>query len=236
LKQLSHVVLLKSRLQLSVDTILTFFTDLSTVIFQGHDEADAPLAKSQYATIFFNKTVFTEPSTIFTEDPRTLIGKISENSATITAALNLDAEGLGLLVSAKIIPDVLSLENLSTLFRHTTLASSLGVSTREWLALLELVPETPFKDTSSAIVFIEKVDNILSSPYTISETSYILQDAYTASDGIGPTDAEIAPVLDEMRKGLDKITVENTFQLDMVDAKGDKLKKSSHSSILTPQC
>jgi hypothetical protein len=225
LKQLSHIILLKKRFQLPVDTILAFFADLSTETFQEHNANDSPLPRSQYASIFLNKTVFTELSTVFTENPNTLTGKISENSATITAALNLGAEDLTLMLTAELVPDELSLVNLSTLFRHTVLANALGVSIREWLALLKLVPERPFADTNSTVIFVEEATNVLNSPYTVSETSYILRDDYTAGDGIGPTDAEITPVLDEMRTGLNKITVENTFQSDMVDAKGDNLKK-----------
>jgi hypothetical protein len=162
---------------------------------------------------------------VFTENPDTLTGEISKNSATISAALGLAAEDLGLILTSQLVPDVLSWETVSTLFRHATLANALRVSIRDWLALLKLMPETPFEATDTTIVFVEKATKLLSSPYTIAETSYILRDDYTVGDGIGPTDGEVGQVLDDLRMRLNKITTDNSFQSDLVDAKGDNLKK-----------
>lgn len=114
------------------------------------------------------------------------------------------------------VPDVLNLANLSHLYRIVTCSKALKLSIGEFLSVKKLTGIDPYNpgNLEGALQFVEKVQKIRDSDFSISELDYLLRQVYRESEGIAPLDDEIALVLGEIRDGLQKIAKENSMVPD----------------------
>jgi hypothetical protein len=231
LVQLSHVKRLNEELNVPVDKLLSFWAPIDTVTYIDHQADGQPRLPSLYAHLFRNKAVTNPLDPSFTEDTAGLSGKLSEHAATIAAALGISADDFSLLFGdADIIPrdtgdpskpkDQLQLDHLSRLHRHATLAKALRLPVRDYLSALKLNGGTPFATTADTVLFVERIDKIRASGFSIAELDYLLRHELVASASVAPADEEIATVLDDLRTGLQKIVAENTFVEDPTDPNG----------------
>lgn len=233
--QLSHIKRLQNALNLPVESLLSFFAPLNSTTYLGYGSAELTPLPPLYTQLFRTQTVVNQLDPAFTEDPGKLSGKLSEHSAAIMAALSVSADDFTLLLNdANVIPqipdplhpgqttpdDILSLDYLSRLYRHATLAESLQLSITDYLTALKLVSSTPFASTTSVVLFVERIQKLQNSPFSLLELNYLLRHDYTVASGVAPTDDEIALLLSEIRAGLQKIEAENTFIIDPADPAG----------------
>ena len=223
--QLSHVQRLYRSLNVPVVSLLSWWAPIDTASYTDHIANGQPQVPSLYAQLFRNRAVADplDPTwKAFLEDPNNLSGTLSENLGAIAAALSISTADLVLLINdASIIPrnstdvtqpdDVLSLDYLSRLYRHATLAKALKLSAADYLSALKLINADPFATTADTILFVEKINEVRSSGFSVDELSFLLRHEYTPSSGIAPSEEAIAIVLDEIRSGLQKIAAENTF-------------------------
>src|SRR5258708_4481112 len=109
------------------------------------------------------------------------------------AALSISADDFTLLLNdGNIIPripdpmhpgapmpdDTLSLDYLSRLYRHATLAKTLQLSITDYLSALKLVSSTPFASTATVVLFVERVQKLQNSPFSLLELNYLLRHDY----------------------------------------------------------
>ena len=134
----------------------------------------------------------------------------------------------------------LDLNNLSIIYRNVTLAKSLELSFKDFIKIKKLTDINPFiKDDAAnttavsiqylknTMKFIQSVEKIKRSGFTIDELEYllrgyVLQDDLSSDTLVSPTEESISLILDEIRKGLQKIHAETTV---VPDSSGELIKK-----------
>jgi hypothetical protein len=220
---LSHVQRLQGALGVPVPRLLAWWANLDTAFYIDHSASGQPRAASVYDQLFRNRAVINPPDHAFTEDPAGLDGKLTDHSAAITAALRLSAADFArLLADPNIVPQgaALTLQNLSRLHRHASLAKALRLPVREYLAALAIVDPTPFATTTDTLIFVETVDKVRDAGFTFAELAYLLCHTSTPESPIAPGDEIIAAFLGELRTGLQTIAADNTFRADPDDTAG----------------
>lgn len=231
LVQLAHIQRLQSSLKLPVLRLLSWWADIDSDFYVDHDAPGQPRAASLYDQLFRNRASLNPPDPAFTDDPNNLIGTLSGRAAAITAALGITATDFGLLLADRdIIPraagsttqpdDTLSLDTLSRLHRHTSLAKALHLTIREYLAALKLIAADPFATTSDTVAFVETMDKVRESGFSIDGLDYLLRHTFAPESTISPSDDAIAVFLVELRSGLQKIAEEHVFRGDAGDPLG----------------
>ena len=201
-----------------------WWAPIDTHTYTDHKSPGQPALPSLYAQLFRNKKVLNPlEDSIFPEDAQSLRGKILDHVPAVIAALRINAADLMLLVNEasvisrmasndQIPDDTLSLDNLSSLHRHTTLAKALKLSVQDFLSVKALIGSDPFASTQATLRFVKQVEVIRSSGFSIAELDYLLRHRYLPSSGIAPTNASITLVLAELSSGLQKIGAENIIE------------------------
>ena len=148
LTRLSHVERLREELHLPVDRLLGFWAPIDTAVYLDQGDEGPAVSPSLYDRLFRDRAVINPPDPAFTEDPEQLDGKLTEHVAAITAALGIKAADLSMLFEGVIPDDTLTLDNLSRLHRHATLARALRVPVRDYLGLVRVLGD-PFSASAS---------------------------------------------------------------------------------------
>jgi hypothetical protein len=231
LTRLSHVQRLHTALNIPVLHLLSWWADLDTALYIDHTVPGQLPAASLYEQLWRNRATVNPPDPAFTEAPANLAGTLSDHVAAITAALGISATDFVLLLAdANVIPrsradhtqpdDTLSLDYLSRLYRHASLAKALRLPVRDYLAALNLIATDPFASTTATLIFLETVYKVRDAGFTFAELDYLLRHVFTPESAIAPSDEVIATCLDELRSGLQNIAEENTFRDDPADSVG----------------
>lgn len=215
LTHLSHVERLRAALDVPVPRLLSWWSDLDTAFYIDHAAPGQPRAASLYDQLFRNHASINPPDPAFTENAVGLTGTLTEHASTIKAALGLNAVDFALLLA--LLDDTLSLQDLSCLHRHASLARALRLSVREYLTALKLIAVNPFASTTATVTFVETVEKSRDSGFTFAELDYVLRHVSSPESSLVPSDDAIATLLDELRAGVQKIAEENTFRADRAD-------------------
>lgn len=94
----------------------------------------------------------------------------------IASALRISGKDLNLLIEEVLPDNIINLDNLSELFRHVILADSLKISIDELLIFKDLSGYQAFlSDINDSVKFIEQVNKVKSSPFTIKGLNYLLK-------------------------------------------------------------
>lgn len=235
LLQLASVQQLSIDLAQPVASLLPFWGLLDTAPGEG----DAP---SLYAQLFQNPAVIQSSSS---GDAFALNAQKSElaHPPTLTsvlpsllAALRISASDLSLLTdnavaasvlhvpSAAVSSSVLSLADLSQLYRHVTLARALHLSIRELLTLQILSGLDPFNrqhvDTTRR--FVELATKVRTSGFNVAELDYLLRDVQPSPGTIGLNPSTVAQLVDAIRNGLQTLSVDS----DETPVNEEKLRAS----------
>jgi len=210
--RLSHIQTLRANLNLSVEQVLALWTNINT---DGED--------ALYRRLFQNPTVLKPVDThfklennelkIFTNSPTNARPNISDKKyqPTILAALSITETDLAAMV--KTTDDKLNLANFSKLYHTTILAKAQKLSVKDTLTLKALTQINPFDiaKTEDTLRFVEAINKVRASGFTIAELDYLLRHQFVAISGIAPTEESIALILDEIRNGLQKIAEEDSI-------------------------
>lgn len=223
LAQLSHIQRLRTQFRLPVVNLLSWWANIDTQNYVDHLTNGEPAVSSLYTNLFDNNSAAGQS---LGANPASLSGNMSQNAATIAAALQISATDFTLLKSnPNVIPrvpdpanpqntiqdDSLSLTNLSRLYRHAAFARALKHPIRTYLSTLDLIAPNPFATTADTLRFAEQVDKIRGSGFKVEELDYLLRHQFPPASSIAITDEAIALVLDSLRDGLRKIIAENTL-------------------------
>lgn len=195
--------------------------------FADRVEKESPV-KSLYDRVYLNRAVdpaAEDPaSPLALDDARTALRDSAvaweDVRSTLQAALSIDADELARLLDETIdgVPnpyrvvtgDTATLDGLSALHRHVTLARRLRLTTSELLALLPMAGLDPFDldRSGAAVTFVETVADIRSSPFTLIQLHYLLEHDPQAETSVGVTDEAIGQVLVEVRDGLARVAAD----------------------------
>ncbi|MEJ7711905.1 MAG: hypothetical protein WKF84_19055 [Pyrinomonadaceae bacterium] len=134
--------------------------------------------------------------------------RLREKAAAIAAALQIGVDDFTLLQAAIPNDGVLTLGNLSLLYRHAALAKALKLPIRSYLTALKLIDSALFATPASTIQFIKRIAHIRASGFTIDDLDYLLRNKFLATSDIDTADDTIVTVLDAMRDDLRKVSAE----------------------------
>lgn len=193
--------------KLSVEQLAAFFGPLSTA--SKFTEAYKPREPSLYETLFLDRLRINPIDPAFAIAAVTAAAPaetIDDHLPPILAALRLREDDLTLFREA-LGDNLLSLDNLSTLFRHATLAKALGRRALDWRKLLEMTQEDPFANPSALRAFVERVDRLDEGPLKPDEVRWLTAADPQAKGAL--TDAAAGQILGGLRQSLQDIAAQN---------------------------
>ena len=179
---------LRAQLTLDPEPALALLGGIPTV-------ATVAGGRSLYARLFTSPAVVNPPDPAFALNAAGTElaapgAPITAHLAPLLAGLRINAGGYATL-SAALLADgtlpaaTLTLANLGTLYRHTTLARALGVSLDDLLALRTLTGLKPFGSLAGTAAFVAAVQQVRASSFTVPELDDLLRAA-------GPPEAAAA--------------------------------------------
>lgn len=201
---------------LDIETVCAFWAPISTTKFVDFDDEESQTtAKSLYDRIFRNQTVNNIPDPLFPANATALTGTIAAASNQLLSALNISQADLTAMQLPVILPDGnLTLNNLSSLYRHSVLAHSLEVSVSDYTAFLKITNTDPFSTSEITVDFVKRAQNVIASNFSLQELNYILRDDFSSGSGLDPLDDTIADFFDDFRSEQQKIEADNTRPSD----------------------
>jgi hypothetical protein len=259
LQELAAVQSLHKDLDTAVTTVLSWFAPLGTAEYTDVHGAGGASAetKSLYAQLFQNPTIIKlapgEPDLFKLNAAGTelaVIGSLTDEPVVtaLLATLQIGDSDLARLVAGDdavvTAGQQQNLENLSRLFRHASLARALKLKIPDLLRLKAISGKQPFVDGGAAVTpaetrkmldFVKLVEKVRNSPVQIPELDYLLRHQFTTPSAFVATDEAIAQLLDEIRRGLQKIVDENTFTPQTSDTSGDLTRKKLALIAMDPE-
>jgi hypothetical protein len=187
---------------------------------------------SLYHDLFENFTVLDAPDPIFklneggTEiDAIAAAPTLADHSAALVATFQVSQSDLQLAITS-FTDGKLTLANLSTLYRHTQLASALGVTIHELVELLAIA-ETPIaapphyetvdpfdgQRPESLAAFADLYVALKTSGLSIEQVDYVVR-GLDDGNGVAPDPVEVGTLLLTLYNGLAKIAAEHAFKPD----------------------
>ncbi|WP_106395305.1 Tc toxin subunit A-related protein [Enhygromyxa salina] len=200
LRSLAEVVRLRDRLRLSWDELATFW---ATVIDARDREP-----RSLYTRRFLGKDLGpVDPDFFPAGDGSKLFGESTPATAITTAQLPRVLAGLGigerdyqLLAASELASDAFSFANFTALVRCVVFARALRLSIAQFVCLVNLTGLDPFADPSASLAFVDQLDAIRQSGFSVDELDWLLRHEFS---GLDPLDeATIGRSLAELAKGL----------------------------------
>jgi peptidoglycan hydrolase-like protein with peptidoglycan-binding domain len=204
LVRLKQFAQLQKRLALPVDQALALFSDINTEA-RVRPERPQQSMPSLYENLFQNRSVvnpvdpgFGLPIAAGTHlahaDPKL------DHRRTVVAAFALTAADLERL-QTRLPNNDLSVANLSKLGRYAWLASALAIPVRD-LLMLETLSGVPivFATPKAALDFIEIVDWVTKSPFTVDELDYLLR--VNPDSTLGLRDEVVTQYIGTLRQAL----------------------------------
>jgi hypothetical protein len=203
--------------------------------FADRAEKDAPVP-SLYERVYLNRAVdaaASEPGfALALNEARDALANDdvpwSDVRTLLQAALAIDSDQLGLMLDETVgeLPNqqrvvsgtTATLEGLSALYRHVSMARRLKRTVAQLQALLRLQGIDPFSlaDTRATIEFIEAAQAQHDSGFTLLELQYLLEHDAQADIALGVTDEAIGQVLVELRDGLARVAADFAVVADPV--------------------
>ncbi len=204
LVRLKQFASLQKRLRLSVDRTLSLFSEINT---EGRVKPDQPQLSipTLYETLFQNSVVV-NPVDVAFELPIATGMSLSDvdssldHRGTVIAAFSLtDADLERLLV--KLPNTELNIANLSKIGRYAWLAKGLGITIKD-LLILEMLYSVAdiFATPKVTLDFIESVDWVTKSPFTVDELDYLLR--VNPDSAYGLREEVITEYINELRQAL----------------------------------
>ncbi len=128
-----------------------------------------------------------------------------------------------LVVYSTVTP--LNLANLSTLCRYAFLAQGLGLSVSDLITAIQVMGIDPFQqqDPVSTLSFVQAIQAIQASPFSIAQLNYLYRNSYDPNAGIAPLPANVSLLLTTLQSGLASIAFNDAV---VPDPKGDLLLKA----------
>ncbi len=219
LVQISHVSRLHERLGVPLIRLLNWWAPkLDTAIYEVEQEKGI---KPFYEQLFLNRSALNPEDEAFLLNEHRTELRITGNAimpvaGAVRAALQLSESDFALLmIDATVpdpadvrVPDELTLKNLTKLFRTVSLCKALRLSIKDFTSARVLAGIDPFTQTQNALLFVDAVETIRASGFSIEQLDYLLRHNTDGLTGFAPTDQAIAETLTEIRDELNRISQE----------------------------
>lgn len=260
LVKLSHILRLAAEVEVPLSELLTWWGLLDTRRWKPRLKQDLPPGappgtsglgfvfddtltpqpekaedQSQYDRLFQSPTTTAGSDSAFGLAPggSALVDEtkdLADHIATLSGALGITAENLGILLP-QLADAHLSLDNLSALYRHVSLARALDLSVRQLVSVIQLTRIDPFDPmhTERTLLLVREVSFIRESGFSIEEVDYLLRHVETKPATQGPTSGDIGLLLLELRDALRK--VESDHPLPAEAARADELRAQLASKL-----
>ncbi|MFL5698674.1 MAG: neuraminidase-like domain-containing protein [Ktedonobacteraceae bacterium] len=166
---------------------------------------------------------------IVTKTPPDPNAKISTHLSTILAVLRITAADLTTLTTTKVTDDTLNLSNLSMLYRFALLVRALKAFIKDFtlkdlFTLMALTGKNPFApgDPSSTRTFVDIVNKVSQSGFSITQLNYLYRHLYEPNGGIALLQGNVNLLITGLQDGLKKIASDTVV---MLDPTGDLLRR-----------
>lgn len=183
-------------------------------LFGTIDTADAET--SLYETVFRNPAVVDPPPKIFdlnAQRNELVVAsqglKLSDYALSLLGPLGISAADFSLLVPSR-VPDLLTLANLSALYRYARLAQALSTDISDLLELIALTGVDPF-DIDATKTFLDLATLVDKSGFSIAELRYLLQHQDVVTSGLAPDATAAALLLVNIRAALRTLAQQARF-------------------------
>lgn len=241
---LSHVKALDATLTVGANSrnkLLTLWARLPTT---GQHSLYAQLFLTR--SILKNDPVFDDPLGHYLSDNSVLL---KDHLPAVQAAMNVSAVDIaGILDAAGQSLDtaVLSLDNVSVLYRHRLLASALGLSVAETIALTSLSGIDPFAALKSTPVaaladdypfaqtlrFVEVATIVRASGFRIDDLEYLLRHEFDPVGTYKPDQNALVTLVKALAAGLRRIQSAEAVPADPTTVTDDDVQR--HLALVLP--
>ncbi len=215
LLRVANVVRFKDRFNIPAQKAVAILSFIDTNVYIDHTQEDQHATPPLYNQLFRNKAVSNPIDEGFKEKAENLTGSITDHSSVLLSALAVSPDDFGLLLTGNnglLVPltNVLTLENLSELYRRASFASLLKLSVTEFFDAVTLIGIDPLQGAAHAdqtLLFIERYNFVKQGKINLKELKYLLLNKESAP-AISPTIESIGRVLETVRTALKKISNE----------------------------
>ena len=177
-------------------------------------------SKNLYERFFLNATILRNDSVFKANGQGEVLTdstqKLESHKTSIMAAFNIKADDLDFILSGKILKsdDVLNIENLSVIYRHSFLARSLKMKVIELVSLIDLSGLNPFEPLEdgfpTTLKFIELAQKLNEGGIKISTLEYWLLNQ-DSTGKLLPNDKVVEDLLRTLKTALNKIDPTSIF-------------------------
>lgn len=211
--QLAAVKELQIITGLNLDKLLTFWTSIGIA-------GEKPL----YQQLFLKYNQIAEDDifqaddfeTYLTKEKEKINGKekpvtISNHLPALIAAFKVDVFILEKVMSYAGIDGILTLPNVSHIYRHILLAKALGLRIKQLPALFELTKEQahPFSQPSNTLKFYKLFQRIEDSGFVTRELNYLIRNEDDEDKPLRPSDLKLFRLAISLRNALLEIDIDD---------------------------
>jgi hypothetical protein len=213
IQNISQMKRMKEKFGWSWPNTLALYNNIDHSIYKDRSKPEAPPIQTLYQQLFRNKLV--DATAVFPENPNDITGPmkgdgtpaIPDKIPGILAAFRISEEDLNLIVTDLSLTTASALDwaVLSSIYRTTIFAKAVGLNIYQFLRLKNLSAANPFANTTSSLAFIELVEKIGATEFTIPALDYLLTHHYKTNTGIALEDKTILFTITQIREGLQKM-------------------------------
>ncbi len=197
--------------------LLTFWTNIST---SGE--------KSLYKRLFLRYNL-KGIDKVFVEDKNgnylTKSTAITEHFPIIMAAFNMASDDIKAIMDAETMDDVLSICNLSVIYRYRLLSKAIGLKIPDFINVIPLFGN-PFKDAHTTFSFTERWAKMEDAGFNYRQLNYLIRDYDDVKKPLAPTQKDILLIAKTLYDGLNAIddthkdiAADEEISIDIVRAK-----------------
>lgn len=213
IEQLAAVKMVLSMASLSLEELLTFFCPMTS---RG--------PKSQYTRLFMSRQLRVQASA-FTPDLSGLYftnaqgATIRQQISTISAALGMKQGDIIFLTTVQTdfpgdwtVPDVLTMDNLSRLYRHALLARTLSVKVTDLFQIMGGFGN-PFSSPKAFLNLLKDWRKMTDAGIPWQELRYVVDQIPTPADPLALTEYDSLRVSKTLRENM--VDIQTTYPLDV---------------------
>ncbi|WP_211450788.1 neuraminidase-like domain-containing protein [Collimonas antrihumi] len=200
-----------------LDKMLSFWADIST---SGE--------KSLYSRLFLTHNLLGIDK-IFASDANgnylTQAAKMADHMPVLIAALKMKADDVAAIVKLRQLTDVLTLANVSALYRHSLLAKILHVPVVDLSDVFTLFGD-PFKSAEGTLAFLHNWGKMEDAGFTYRQLDYVIHDQDDLKRPLAPAKKTILQISKALYDGLQAIDRDHQdVPLDQKDqASADRIR------------
>jgi len=215
--------------------LLSFWADIDTY---GEN--------SLYKNLFLNKARLKiddafqpKPDGTVLKDNNQMISNDTDHIPTLLAAFQMNAEDLGLILAdlnkLDLKQTLLTLANVSSLYRYMELAKALKLKIKDLITLKTLYGRNPFepKTPAAIVAFVDVVNQVRSSNFSIDDLNHLYRYIWDPNSGLAPSLEEVTLLVENLQGGLQKIYQDNN-NLTPVSGTVDEFTRNKLAMIVDP--